>query len=264
LASVTGVLLALVAVRLSGLLLTMMTLTFALFADQFLFQYSWSGGGLSGVNIPRPLLGPLNFSGDRSFLVLVFVVLAAVSGLVILVQRGTTGRYLAAIRGSQTAAESLGISLTRARLQVFALSAGIAGLGGALYGMLYHSVTADTFPYEFSLVFAVVVITTGSRTVEGAIQSGMAYAIFQLVLSLYLPQRIQGIEPILFAVGAMTYAVHPEGIVEFQKTKWMRRINRLLAAYDQRRGRRTGAIAGVTPMVDAPGIPAGIGDGLRG
>ncbi len=264
LAAVTGVLLALVAVRLSGLLLTMMTLTFALFADQFLFQYSWSGGGLSGVSIPRPLIGPLNFSDDRSFLVLVFVVLAAVSGLVILVQRGTTGRYLAAIRGSQTAAESLGISLTRARLQVFALSAGIAGLGGALYGMLYHSVTADTFPYEYSLVFAVVVITTGSRTVEGAVQSGMAYAIFQLVLSLYLPQRIQGIEPILFAVGAMTYAIHPEGIVEFQKSKWMRRVNRLLVALDQRRGKSTGAMAGVSPMADAPGIPAGIGEGVRG
>ena len=138
-----------VAVRLSGLLLTLMTLTFALFADEFLFQYSWSGGGLSGVNIPRPLVGSLNFTSDRSFLVLAFVVLAATMGLVVLVQRGTTGRYLAAIRGSQTAAESLGISLTRARLQVFALSAGLAGLGGALYGSLYHSVTATTFPYEY-------------------------------------------------------------------------------------------------------------------
>lgn len=268
LAAATGIVLALVAVRLSGLLLTMMTLTFALFADTFLFQYSWSGGGLSGVNVPRPLLGPVNFNSDRTFLLLVFVVLVACSGLVLLVQRGTTGRYLAAIRGSRTAAETLGINLTRARLQVFALSAGLAGLGGALYGSLYHSVTASNFAYEYSLVFAVVVITTGSRTVEGAMQAGMAYAILQLILTTYLPARFGGIEPILFAVGAMTYASHPEGIVEYQKSKWLRRVNRLLEGWDERRPERPGAVEGTVAGVGAgggaAGVPAGVGDGIGG
>ena len=46
------------------------------------------------------------------------VILAVVMLIVALVQRGTTGRYLAAIRGSQTGAASLGISLTRAKLTV--------------------------------------------------------------------------------------------------------------------------------------------------
>ena len=263
LAAATGVVLAMVAVRLSGLLLTLMTLTFALFADELLFEYSWSGGGLSGVNVPRPLVGPLNFTSDRSFLVLAFVVLAATMGLVVLVQRGTTGRYLAAIRGSRTAAESLGINLTRARLQVFALSAGLAGLGGALYGSLYHSVDATTFPYEYSLVYAVVVITTGANTVEGAVQAGMAYAVFNVALT-YLPVRFQGIEPILFAFGAMTYASHPEGIVEFQKTRWLKRVNRLLAAMDERRSGRTGAAGVPSALPGASGVTAAAGDRISG
>ena len=254
LAAATGVVLALVAIRLSGLLLTLVTLTFALFADEFLFQYSWSGGGLSGVTVPRPRLGPLDFGDDRSFLVLAFVVLVACMGLVLLVQRGTTGRYLAAIKGSRIAAENLGIRLTPERLVVFALSAGLAGLGGALYGSLYHTVTADSFAYEYSLVFAVVVITTGSRTVEGAVQAGMAYALFALILT-YLPQRIGGIEPILFAVGAMTYAFHPEGIVEYQKSTWLRRVNRLLGAWDERRSGAARAVAGA-PSGVASGEPS--------
>ncbi|MHB8328648.1 MAG: ABC transporter permease [Acidimicrobiales bacterium] len=223
-----GALIALVALRISGLLLTLVTLAFALFADQFLFQYSWSGGGLTGVVVPRPVLGPIDFGADRSFLVLALAVLAGCMGLVLLVQRGTTGRYLAAMRGSPVGAASLGISLTRSKVTVFAMSAGLAGLGGALYGSLYHTVSAGSFVYEYSLAFVVVVITTGSRRVEGAVQAGMAYAVLALVLT-YVPERFAGIEPVLFAFGAMTYAAHPEGIVEYQKTKWLARVSRLLA-----------------------------------
>ena len=234
-AAVVGTLIALFAVRVSGLLVTLVTLAFALFADQFLFQYTWSGGGLTGVVVPRPTLGPVDFGSDRSFLLLALVVLVACMGLVILVQRGTTGRYLSAMRGSPTAAASLGINLTRARVTVFAMSAGIAGLGGALYGSLYHTVSAGSFNYVYSLAFVVVVITTGARRVEGAVQAGMAFAVIALILT-YVPQRFAGIEPILFAFGAFTYASHQEGIVEYQKAKWLGRVSRLLAAWDQRRG----------------------------
>ena len=234
-AAAAGGLIAVLAMRMSGLLLTLVTLAFALFADQFLFQYSWSGGGLTGVVVPRPKIGPLDFGADRSFLVLALVVLAVCMGLVVLVQRGTTGRFLAAMRGSPVGASSVGISTTRAKVVVFLMSAGIAGLGGALYGSLYHTVSAGSFVYEYSLVFAVVVITTGSRTVEGAVQSGMGFAVIALILT-YVPLRFAGFEPVLFAVGAMTYVAHPEGIVEYQKTRWMLRVSRLLASWDARRG----------------------------
>ena len=197
------------------------------------------------MTVPRPVLGPFNFGSDRSFLVLCFVALVVCMVLVLLVQRGTVGRYLAAMRGSPTAAASMGISLRTARLTVFAMSAGIAGFGGALYASVVNNVDADTFAYEFSLVFVVVVITTGSRTVEGAVQAGMAYSIFMLILT-YVPIRFSGVEPIGFAFGAMTYAAHPEGIVEYQKSRWMARVSKLFNAYDQRRARKTGPPVGKT------------------
>ena len=159
------------------------------------------------------MVGSFNFGSDRSFLISAFLALVLCSVLVLLVQRGTVGRYLAAMRGSPTAAATMGINLKTARLTVFAMSAGIAGFGGALYASVLTNVNATTFDYVYSLVFVVVVITTGSRTVEGAIQAGMAYSVFALILTLYLPTRFAGIEPILFAFGAMTYAAHPEGIV---------------------------------------------------
>jgi branched-subunit amino acid ABC-type transport system permease component len=270
-AAAVGTFVAVVAMRVSGLLLTLVTLAFALFADESLFQYSWSGGGLSGVAVPRPKIGTIDFGDDRTFLVLAVVALALCMLLVLLVQRGTVGRYLAAMRGSPTATASMGISLRRARLTVFALSAGIAGFGGALYGSELHTVSATNFFYVYSLVFAVVVITTGSRTVEGAVQAGMAFAIIQTLLILYLPQRVSGIEPILFAFGATTYAAHPEGIVEYQKTRWLARVGRLLRAYDERQGRKSGADPGgragqaeAPPIEVRPAISVPSGEGLRG
>jgi ABC-type branched-subunit amino acid transport system permease subunit len=261
LAAAVGTVIALVAVRISGLLLGLVTLSFALFADQLLFQYSWSGGGLTGVGVPRPVVGPVDFASDRSFLLLAFGALVLCMVLVLLVQRGTVGRYLAAMRGSPTAAASLGIGLTSARLTVFAMSAGIAGFGGALYGaaLAPAPVPAANFNYVISLVWMVAVITLGSRTVEGAVQAGMGFAIFATILT-YLPTRFAGIEPILFAFGSVTYAAHPEGILEYQKSRWMRRVNRLLTAYDQRRGRKVdlplGDLAAATDAGPVAVIPA--------
>jgi branched-subunit amino acid ABC-type transport system permease component len=265
LAAVVGTIVAVVAIRVSGLLLALVTLAFALFADQSLFQYSWSGGGLTGVTVPRPVLGPFNFGSDRSFLFVCFLALVLCSVLVLLVQRGTVGRYLAAMRGSPVAAATMGINLRTARLTVFAMSAGIAGFGGALYASVLTDVNATSFEYVYSLVFVVVVITTGSRTVEGAIQAGMAYSIFAVILVLYVPARFSGIEPILFAVGAMTYAAHPEGMVEYQKSRWMVRVSKVFNAYDERRDRKSGppigdsgsargGLAGSVPAVSVPSV----------
>jgi ABC-type branched-subunit amino acid transport system permease subunit len=166
---------------------------------------------------------------------LVFVILLLCIALVRFVQHGTTGRYLAAIRGSPTAAAGLGINLTLAKFVVFALSAGLAGLGGALYGSSQGPVSPSDFNYAFSLVWVVVVITTGSRTVEGAVQAGMAFTIIAQILT-HLPARFGGIEIVLFALGALSYAAHPEGIVEYQKSQWLRRASRALEAWDERRG----------------------------
>ncbi len=60
-----------------------------------------------------------------------------------------------------------------------------------------------------------LVVTLGARTVEGAIVAGLALALFPELL------KALGISPeyqfILFGLGALTYAQHPEGILEAQK-----------------------------------------------
>src|SRR5208337_2534800 len=99
-----------------------------------------------------------------------------------------TGRYLSAMRGSETAAAGLGINLTWQRVLIFALSGIVAGIGGILLTIQTQSVSAAAFNYEFSLAFVVIVVTTGVSTVEGAVNAGFGFVVIQQLLT-YLPAR---------------------------------------------------------------------------
>jgi branched-subunit amino acid ABC-type transport system permease component len=217
-AALVGVVVALPALRLGGLALALATLAFGLLADNVGFQFSWSGNGDSGVNVPRPQVGSLSFASGKAFFVLAFVLLAVCSAIVVAIARGTTGRELGAMRGSELAAASIGTNIAKLKITVFAVAAALAGIGGALYGSLQGTVAPDDFNSLLSLVFMVVVVTTGVYTVEGAIQAGMAYVVLYQLLD-YLPSQWSNLFPILFGLGAVTYALHPEGIVEWQKRR---------------------------------------------
>ena len=256
-AAIVGALVALPMLRLGGIFLSLATLAFAFFFDQVILQLGWVGAGTQTLTVPRPVAFGIDFStgkhnGDNAYLALTLVVLVIVSIGVIWVRSGTTGRSLDAMRGSEVAASSIGISLNRARVVAFALSAAIAGLGGGLLVSYTHLGTSNNidsyFAPEFGLVWIVLVVTLGSRTVEGAINAAVGFVFFSaVVLPTWIPfivDHVQpwyhmsslpaGLEPILFGLGAFTYAKHPEGILEFQKRRSYVRIQ---AFIDRFRGK---------------------------
>ncbi len=227
LAAALGALIAVPTLRMGAMALAVATLAFALLADNILFPLGWVGNGAAGVTVARPQLGPISFQNPKAFFVLALVVLVVCAAAVHFTRRGTAGRFLAAMDGSSTGAAATGVNVSGMRVAVFAFSAAIAGAGGALYGSLLTNVSSNDFVYELSLVFVVIVVTTGARTIEGAIQAGMAYAVIQQLLT-YLPSRFAALLPVVFGLGALTYARHPEGAVEFQKRLWTRRLLGLL------------------------------------
>jgi branched-subunit amino acid ABC-type transport system permease component len=235
LAAAVGALLAVPALRLGGIYLALATLAFALMFESVLVPLDWVSGGSLPLRVPRPELGPIDFANDRTFFVLALVVLAVVGTLVVLIRTGTTGRYLDALRGSEVAASSIGISPARARVVAFAVSAGIAGLGGALLAVHETQANAANFGPILGLFWIVLVVTIGARTVEGAIQAGLALAFVPEIL------KALGVSPsyqfILFGLGAITYARHPEGILEANKRKSLAFVQRQL---DRHRGRPEG------------------------
>jgi branched-chain amino acid transport system permease protein len=233
-----GAVLSLPIRKLDGVWVAIATLAFAYFFDAVVVRLPFVGGGdstLLGTKVPRPSLGPFDFEDNRSFLWLSVVVLVLVGLAVYNLRRGTFGRVLVALRGSEVAAGSIGISPARSRLIAFAISAFVAAIGGAFLAMLQGNVNyGSNFSPYIALFWIVIVVTLSVRTVEGAIQAAGAFILFDAVILkgtflgwiLRDPDRIPGFLPIdgkwlfvLFGFGAIQYARHPEGILEYQKRK---------------------------------------------
>ena len=229
LAAVVATILALASLRLKGLGLALMTIAAALFFDNAIFDQSWISNGVS-LTIQQKWvgLGLFNPNGHNVF-ILEMIVLVICVVVILLIRKGTIGQYLSAMRGSETAAAGLGINLTWQRILVFAISGAMAGIGGTLLVVQQQTINNTTFSYFFSLVFVVIVVSTGVNTVEGAINGAFAFVIIQQLLT-YVPARLGGnsLVLVLFAFGALQYANHPEGVLEFQKRRSTLRFEGLL------------------------------------
>ena len=263
-AAVVGALLSLPVLRLGGVWLAIATLAFAFFFDAVMVKFSWVGGGttalLVGTEVPRPVLGPWDFGeSDRAFLALAIVVFAIVAVVVIQLREGTIGRTLRALRGSEVAAESVGISPAKARIVAFAVSAFIAGLGGAMLSMHQGNVNyAQNFSPVAALFWLVLVVSLSARTVEGAAQAGAAFSLFgPLVLEgsllawiLRSEDRVPDLFPIsakwrfvLFGLTSIQFARHPEGMLEYGKRRATQKRNERYFARDAERAAAAAARA---------------------
>jgi len=229
-ATVVAVVLAVLSLRLRGLGLALMTLAAALFFDSSIFNQTSITNGTTGLALQKSWVAPFGFfnPNEHDVFIMSMVVLVITVLVVNLLRKGTVGQFLSAMRGSETAAAGIGINLTWQRILVFALSGAIAGVGGVVYSIQQQAANSADWNYLYSLAFVVIVVTTGVSTVEGAIQGAMGYIVTQHILNAYLPTRFNSLVIVGFAFGALTYARHPEGVLEYQKARstmrWQQRV----------------------------------------
>ena len=178
-------LVGLVALRVRGLYLAVATLIFAWMAQEYLFVVPWFAGigGSATLNV-KPA-GHANafpffdFTDRRTFY---FVMLAA-AGIVMFallnLRDSKTGRAFAAVRGSETAAASLGINVVRTKLFAFCLAGLIAGVGGNLILTNQTTATPDQFSLQGnqgSLILLAIAVVGGLRSLGGAVGSAAVFA----------------------------------------------------------------------------------------
>ena len=176
---VAGVLFGLPAARLSGLYLALATFAIAVAVPAVIKKFEGFTGGGSGVTLfgtpeltasltPVKVIGlELNFNNWLYYLSWT----VALIGYVIawLIVRGRTGRAFRAVRDSETAAVSSGISLTRTKVLAFGISAAYAGAAGALFAIATTFVNPDTFPVALSIFLLVGVVVSGLGSLTGLI-----------------------------------------------------------------------------------------------
>ena len=213
-AAAVGALIALPVLRLGGVWLAIATLAFAFFFDSVMVKLSFVGGGetslMQGTRVPRPSFAGIDFNNNKSFLVLVVVIFVIVSLLVIQLREGTVGRTLS--------------------ITAFALSAGIAGLGGALLSIQQKNVGYGiNFSPSAGLFWLVVVVTLSARTVEGAVFAGATAGLFERVILRNIFHLSGKWRFVLFGLTAVQFARHPDGILEHGKRRSLGRIEKLFS-----------------------------------
>jgi branched-chain amino acid transport system permease protein len=179
-----GLLVALPSLRIGDLYLALLTLGFALLIEQFIWTRNEYENFGAGLHIDRPF--GIQITDRVEMYAIVAVVFAVVAFAIVNLKRATSGLVFAAIRSSEPASVTSGISIVRAKLVLFAISAFVAGLGGALYATVLGSATPRSFNALIGIVWLAIVVTWGVRSVVGALLAGMIYAIAPTRLSIIL------------------------------------------------------------------------------
>jgi branched-chain amino acid transport system permease protein len=181
LSAVVGALVALPALRLRGLYLALATLAFAQAMDTGFFLNEHTFGISGSLSVGRVHLPGISLRSDQSFLVFVCVVFALVAVGILALRRGSYGRRLRALADSPAASATIGMNLTATKLTVFALSAGLAGLAGALYGQQQGLVGEPDFQLLLSLTLLLLAVVWGIRTMTGVLVAGLIFAFFPVI-----------------------------------------------------------------------------------
>lgn len=168
LSAAVGVVVGLPALRVKGIYLGIATLAFGFIVEEVLARWESVTGGNAGLHVKGlDLFGWKLGSGEPFYwLCLLFAVGATLAVLNLL--RSPTGRAFVAIRDSEISAQSMGIHLARYKSLSFALSAALAGLGGALYAHKISFLSPDQFSIVQSIDLLLMVVIGGLGSVHGA------------------------------------------------------------------------------------------------
>lgn len=185
-AAAFGILFGLPSLRVRGIYLMVATLASQFFIIWMIDKFGWfKNYDTSGIITAQDIvIFGKPFTSPFEMYLVVFVVVAVLTILAINMARGSTGRNWMAVRDMDIAAESIGISLLRTKLQAFAISAFFCGVAGALFAFTYlKSLEPVAFDIKLSFKILFMVILGGLGTINGAFIGAAFILLFPVVLN---------------------------------------------------------------------------------
>ena len=241
-----GVVLGILTIRLGNLYVALVTLTFGLLLQTLVLTREPFYNFGSGAVMPRPSFA----EGNRAF---AYLTLAAflVQGLLVLnLRRSTAGLAMSAVRWSENGSRTLGISLIQSKVLISGVATFVAAVGGGFLAMNFQSTLPDSFNPFLGLVWLAVLVTLGSRSIMAALAAGLLFYLMPGLFSAYLSSDLAQVPTILFGLGAIALANHPEGAVAQNK--------QALVTFLARLQERRGGSSTREPKVE-PGVGSGVG-----
>jgi ABC-type branched-subunit amino acid transport system ATPase component/branched-subunit amino acid ABC-type transport system permease component len=202
-----GALIAIPAVRVSGVFLALATLGFGILMEQAFYTRSFMfGQSTLGLNSPRPAvsIGGWDLSSDTGFYYLLLIITVLVVVTLTLINRGRLGRLLEALADSPLALETHGTTSSVLKVIVFCIASAIAAMAGALEAMLFHIGIGTYFPSfnSLTLVALVVIVTVGDPWY--AVIAAVGYSVIPAYITSATTTSVLNL---LFGLGAATAAL---------------------------------------------------------
>jgi branched-chain amino acid transport system permease protein len=245
-----GVLIGALTIRLGELYVALVTLSFGLLVDKVIFSRTEFLPGQGGVQMARPGFAV----DDRAFAYFALAVFLVVGAFIVNLRRSSSGMAISAIRWSEPAARTLGLKVVRVKLVLSGLAALVAGLGGALLSMYDLSTDPVTYGTFNGLIWLAVLVTVGVRSLTAALLAGLSFMLVPALFSTYLTGATWlQVPSVLFGLGAIGLATHPEGVVAM----YARQLQDLVF------GKILGRFTRGTPAVAAPLADVDVEDVLR-
>ncbi len=209
-AAIIGAIVALPALRLQGLYLALATMAFALFVENVVFASDQAFSSDSRV-FGRPEF----LAGQHGYLIFMASIFSLLGFGVLLLRRSAFGRRLQALKDSPAASATIGMNVTSAKLLVFALSAGIAGVGGYLLGCWKGQVGQSDFALINGalpgLAVLLLAVVGGIAVIAGAFVGAVFLVAMPRLGEIY--PSINNIMLIAPGLVGVTLARNPDGAV---------------------------------------------------
>lgn len=224
-------LLGVVALRIRGLYLALITLAYGFVAETSIFEIDF----LTRAGAGMPATRPNTFLSDTKFAFLTFAFLVVVVYLDWRLVRSKVGRAILSLKHSEPVAASYGINVTAFKVIAFIMSGLFAGIGGGLYAFRSENVVSNDFQFAIALLWVLMVVIGGLGNRTGVIIGSAFFALFP-----FLIEAIPGAEhffaatlrrsasylPLIVgpALAIITLIQFPGGIAEqiSPVTRWIR------------------------------------------
>lgn len=208
--AILSLLIGLPLLRLRTHYLAMATLAFMLVQNGVANRWIEFTGGQSGVAVP-----PLQWDGEQIGRTGIYFVVLAMAAVVLFLHdflvRSHLGRAMQAIRDDETAAQALGVRVTRYKLSILVLSGVMAAIAGVCFGITSLRVDPSLSEFHVLVSMLTVVVVGGLGTRFGPILGSIivvilpqvltrfgeletvVYGLFILLFLLFLPHGLSGV-----------------------------------------------------------------------
>jgi branched-chain amino acid transport system permease protein len=208
LSAVVATLLGLVTRKLSGFYLAGVTLLFAVAFETFLVDNTELTGGPNGIGVLTPTV--FGYELDRETMVVIAVLTVWVFGLLLSrLRRSPYGVTLRIKRKVPQVVEAAGVSTSVISLVALAFGAGIASIGGSIFGMMNGFAQPESFGLSVIFIAMFMPLIGGQHTPWGAVLGAALVVVFTFQLTLF-----EDSGTLLFAIAILlVLRLAPQGIL---------------------------------------------------